>query len=436
MLVVDDEKLFGESIRDHLDEDGVEVLLAHTLADARALLAEQSVDLMLLDNDLPDGQGLAFLGEQRALGFDGSVLVVTGSPSLDNAVEAMRMGILDYLDKPVALEELRLAVLRSLEELWTVRREQAQSRSRRAGPERPRSAAATEAWAAAERAARSDTTVLLTGETGTGKTVLARAIHDWWNASRPFVSVNCGALPENLIEAELFGTEAGAFTGAKARKGLFEAADGGTLLLDEVGELPLHLQTKLLTVLDEGVIRPIGGHRSRRVSARVIAATNVDLEAAVAAGDFREDLLYRLDVFRIEMPPLRERRGDMPELIERLLRQLEAPPTAALAEGELEALMAHSWPGNLRELRNVLDRALLLDPVSTLRPSQHLRASRGQRSDGPAPSLESLAEVERAHTLRTLEVMDGHRQETARVLGIGVSTLRRKLKEWGYRDPR
>ena len=281
-------------------------------------------------------------------------------------------------------------------------------------------------------AATTTSPVLVTGETGTGKTLAAASIHHQTPGERPFVKVNCAAIPETLVEAELFGVEQGAFTGAgKSREGLFELADGGTLFLDEIGELELGVQAKLLGVLEDGAARRVGGHRLRRFEVRVIAATNADVEAAIEQGRLRRDLFYRLNVVRLDLPPLRERLEDLPELVAALLEGLPGGRGGRLAVGEAEQLRAYPWPGNVRELRNVLERSLLLSPRDRLMPSRVLpaavaphRSSSGSRE--PA-ALQSLKTVEMTHIQRVLAACSHNRTRAARVLGIGLATLRRRL---------
>jgi len=279
--------------------------------------------------------------------------------------------------------------------------------------------------------------VLITGETGTGKNVIARSIHyEGAKRAAPFISVNCAALPETLIEAELFGAERGAYTGAvTARKGTFEIADGGTLLLDEIGELPVALQAKLLGVLEDAQIKRIGAERPRPINVRVLAATNADPVTAIEAGAFRRDLFYRLSVIQIHVPPLRERPTDVPLLCHHFFSQLRPGRRVELADGELQRLMAYGWPGNVRELRNVCERCVIVQDGDILRPSALLGAAATTVAAGPVARMTSaastLSELEREHITRVVADHDFNQTRAAAVLGISLSTLRRKLREYG-----
>lgn len=432
VLIVDDDPLFGMAITDTLADGTLDVITAQSCAEARKRMAD-GFSVALVDNQLPDGNGLSLVPELLAADPRGKVIVCTGFAELDNAVAALRLGVHDYIQKPVDLgllcaavrRCLRTAELEQLERIERRRRDAGRSESRIVG-DGPATAQLRELVA---RAAQVRAPALITGETGTGKTLLAREIHLQGMPDRPFVHVNCAALPESLVEAELFGAERGAFTGATAaREGLFELADGGTLLLDEIGEVPAPVQAKLLTALDDGMIRKVGAGRPRRVDVRVIAATNADVEAAVKRGTLRADLYYRLNVIRIEVPPLRERREEIPALAAHLLDTIPGGRGAALAPDEAARLTAYPWPGNTRELRNVLERALFLQAPGPLRPSALLYKV------APAAGDLSLPEVERAHILATLERHGGNRAHAARALQVSVATLRRKLREYGVGD--
>jgi transcriptional regulator with PAS, ATPase and Fis domain len=300
-------------------------------------------------------------------------------------------------------------------------------------------------------AAPFDAPVLVTGETGTGKNLVAKSIHFGGPRRQgPFITVNCAALPEQLIEAELFGWERGSFTGAVgAREGVIEMAEGGTLFLDEIGEMPLHLQAKLLAIIEEKETKRLGGRVTRPVDARVVAATNVDLESLVGAGRFRSDLYYRLNVIRVHVPPLRDRPDDIPALVQSLLGRMASRAPPSLHPGELERLMAYGWPGNVRELRNVLERSLVLHR-GPLRPSELISPARaepraeeappGRAGEGLAPPVRegedlALSAVEHRHVCRVVRLQGGNLSRSARALGISLSTLKRKLGQYGFREP-
>jgi DNA-binding NtrC family response regulator len=441
VLVVDDDPLWTMAVVDYLRGDGLNCATAASRLAARPLLAA-GPRLLILDQNLPDGPGLDLV---EAPGMEGRslcrVLVVTGHPRVEDAVQALRLGIDDYLTKPVSLEVLRHAVLRSLESL---RLEKLASLEKwRDSQQRDGSAMVGAGLAGlleeVAQIAPSAAPVLLTGETGSGKSLVARAIHDASGRSGPYVKVNCAALPSQLVEAELFGVERGAYTGATAtRPGLFELADQGTLLLDEIGELELSSQAKLLSVLDDGEARRVGGSRPIRFKARIVAATNRDLWAEVAAKTFRADLLYRLEILKLELPPLRERPGDIAELCAYHLGRLG--DRHRLADGELERLVAYGWPGNTRELFAVLERAALLQS-SPLRPSAFLHgaagppaatAAGGKRDSPREKRAISLSQAEQSHILEVLSSCGGRRAQAAALLGIGSATLQRRLRE--YRD--
>lgn len=420
VLVVDDDRVFCESLVDHFEALGVRAAYVTTYGEAMAAPLSR-YPVVILDNHLPDGSGLALVDAVGAIDVETRFIMVTGDPSYNHAVQAIRCRVTDYFAKPIELDALTLAVT------------QAVTRAR-PSPLQPASPAIVEApgpqpGADSIRYARSDAPILITGETGTGKSRLARKLHDASHrASGPFVAVDCAALVESVMEAELFGSCRGAFTGAIDRPGLLALADGGTVFFDEIGELPLRLQAKLLSVLENHQLRPVGGSTWRPIDTRVIAATHVDLDAAVDSGRFRSDLLYRLDVGNIALAPLRQCPQQLETAVSRLLAELGGPRTPQLASGELDRLREHSWPGNYRELRNVLMRALLLHPTDRLRPSCCIRR-RGSNHRTPPVEL-TLAELERRSVLAALEHHQGHRGRTAHALGISPATLRRKLQAW------
>jgi DNA-binding NtrC family response regulator len=441
LLVIDDDRFFCRLVRDELGRSGLEVAAEHTLAGGREAARNLLPEVVLLDNQLPDGGGLSLVPELLRVNDETKVILITGFPSFDNAVDALRDGVHDYLTKPVDLAELRLAVRGALRVHELERTEQVERR--RSAEERKGAAlvGASPAWRQVEellhRFSAAGSPVLLTGESGTGKSLLARALHYASPRSGgPFLAANCAALPEGLIEAELFGAEKGAYTGAVAsRKGLFEIADGGSLFLDEIAEMPLPLQAKLLSVLEDGHVRRLGSTACHQVATRVLAATNLVPEEAVASGRLRRDLFYRLNVLRIHVPPLRERPEDVPLLCRHLLEKLAPGRGARLGAGEDRLLAHYPWPGNVRELKNILERCLMLQdgaevhPSRLLEPCAHpggLPASGGEAAG--EPELLPLEELERRHILRGLEACGSNLTRTAQVLGISLSTLRRKLK--------
>jgi DNA-binding NtrC family response regulator len=438
VLVVDDDSLFCDALRDAFGREGLEVVTAGSVEAARELVSE-GFPVVVLDNQLADGSGLSLVSELVRAHPRVKVILCTAHPGLDNAVEALRLGLFDYVTKPVDLAFLTAAVWRGLRML-ALEQIALVEEHHKTSDQRPSLVGSSPAMTSVRdmiaRAAGVRAPVLITGETGTGKTLVARAIHAQGAPSRPFVHVNCAALPEGLVESELFGSERGSFTGAsQTREGLFELADGGTLFLDEVGELSAPVQAKLLIALEEGWIRRVGGTRARRVDARILAATNAEVEGAMASGALRADLYYRLNVVRIDLAPLRRCREDLPELCAYLLAHLSGGRGATLAQGELAALSAYPWPGNTRELRNVLERALVLQSPAPLRPSELLavgaRSAATARPDVPPASL---AEQERRYVLAALDRAEGNRTHAARALGISVATLRRKLREYGEVD--
>jgi two-component system response regulator AtoC len=442
LLLVDDDRTFSSLAASVLAQEGFLVRTARSLHETRVALAREAPDLVILDRRLPDGDGLSFLPELRAQQPGTVVLMVTAHGDIASAVEAIKAGARDYLAKPVELDDLVLRARRAAQDV------QLQERLRRAesalGSRRrlqlPRSPVMRQTLQMLERIATSPRSpVLLLGETGVGKEVLARHLHSLREEQGPFVHVNCAALPDTLVESELFGHERGSFTDARtARRGLVEVANGGLLFLDEVGELPLALQAKLLTFLDKGAFRRLGGTSELTSSARVVAATNRDLTQEVAAGRFREDLYFRLSVFKVEVPPLRERREDVLPLAEALVAELCAElghRPVVLSAAAQERLARYPFPGNVRELRNVLERALVLErgpalelealatgpkpPVATADPSAFVVT-------GPPRPLE---EVERLYVRHVLELLEGRRMDAARALGISYPTFLRRLGE-------
>ncbi len=437
VAIVDDDRMFTTLLGAHLGQDGLEIHRFHALREVYASPRLDGFDLFIVDVNLPDGSGMELLRELARRELPPQTIVVTGEPSFESAVDALRLGIVDFFSKPVELEQIRLAVLRTVQ----ARRLHRQLASRAQLREAPDAfldslGGGRDLRELIVRASGSELPVFITGETGTGKSMLARWLHDAGpRAQGPFVGTNCAALPATLVEAELFGVERGAYTGAeRARPGLFELADDGTLFLDEVAEMPRELQSKLLHALDSQSIRRVGGREERVVDVRVIAATNVNPAEAVSNGQLRQDLLFRLGVVPLVLPPLRRRAQQLPALVGRILASLDPRLRVTdLADGELARLQAHRWPGNVRELRNVLERALMMRE-GPLRPSRSMVEQPGfpapEDPAGPPPT-QSLEAVERAHILRVLDYTGGNRAQAARILDVAESTLRRKLKQYG-----
>ena len=442
LLIIDDDKIYGDTVKDYFARDSMRVFVTHTAKEGLETCSRERIDVVLLDQQLPDAEGHALCPAILKHNEATKIIFATAYPSFENAVKALKTGAHDYLTKPFGLEELGLTVERAIRTAELEGIEQIQAYQREKESEESALVVGT-GLAEVERltglAAAADSPVLITGETGTGKTLVAKAIHYRSGiAGAPFVGINCAALPENLIEAELFGCDKGAYTGAvTARKGIFEMAEGGTLFLDEIGEMPLALQSKLLNILEDKTVRRLGSESFRRVDVRIIAATSIDLERTLGAA-FRKDLYYRLSVIRIHLPPLRERRQDIPELCGYLLKHM-GYRHAVLFETEQANLMKYDWPGNVRELKNILERAVILQHGSELRPSLLLETTRGiapTASDCPPPvgdEVATLSEMEKRHIRQTLDTLRGNLTQTARALDISLSTLKRKIKEYGLK---
>ncbi len=439
-LVIDDDRVFANTVRDYLSSDAVEVMVANSAMDGLAACQQRKIDVVLLDQQLPDAEGHTLCATILKSNDQAKIIFSTAFPSFENAVKAIRSGASDYLSKPYDLEELSLAVRQAFRTLELENVEQIQDYQRTRESEQTvviGGEGLAETMKMVDLAATTDSPVLITGETGTGKTLVAKAIHYKGRALKaPFISINCASLPENLIEAELFGYEKGAFTGAvAARKGLFEMAEGGTLFLDEIGEMPIHLQAKLLSAIEEKNLRRLGSESVRPVNVRIIAATGINLEDFLGQ-TFRKDLYYRLSVIRMHIPPLRERRSDIPMLCRHLLKSLTDGHEVELSDAELANLTRYDWPGNVRELKNILERAYLLQRGSEFRPSE-LLGQTAQKTALAAPATENaepgapilpLDEVEMRHIQFVLNRCSGNYTQTAKALGISLSTLKRKLK--------
>ena len=462
VLIVDDDAPVRKACAEIASSMGFHTSAADSVHAARTCLARGQVDLMLLDLRLPGGGGLALLEEVRATHPETVVIVMTAFATVTSAVDAMRLGAGDYLTKPFTLEELTTVLERAAQR----RAFDAESRSLREklrngkgmGMLVGRSPAMEKLYRILSKVAYSSHPVLILGESGTGKELIARSIHaNGPNASRPFIPVDCGSLVPTLIESELFGHVKGAFTGAnRAKTGLLVAADHGTVFLDEIGELPLDLQAKLLRALQEREVRPVGATHSVAISARIVAATNRDLAAMVQSGRFRKDLYFRLNVVNIRVPALRERKPDIPLLAAHVLDRMrrENGLTYTFADDALRLLMEYDWPGNVRELEHAIERACALSSGPVLHigdfPTQmqdhrlhavpegadeltwrSTAAGPPGEESGSGHGVVSIAEMEKQAILNTIRQLKGDKLMAAKLLGIGKTTLYRKLKEYG-----
>jgi DNA-binding NtrC family response regulator len=438
ILLVDDEAKILSALAAALRAEGHEVVTTPSGREAIRLLSQRAFDLLVVDNLMPEVTGLDIIRELAATVPEADrpqVLMMTAHATVESAVEAMKLGALDYLQKPFDIDELLVVAGRALEH------QRLRTQHRYLISERDaefnhygivgRSQRMMEVIGTAKMVARSKSTVLITGETGTGKEMVARAIH-YHSAQRdmPLIKVNCAAIPETLLESELFGHMRGAFTGATgAKKGKFALADGGTIFLDEIGTMAPTLQTKLLRVLQEREFEPLGSERTQKVDVRVVAATNRDLPAMVSDGRFQEDLYYRLNVIPIHIPPLRERREDIPVLVEHFVSkhaQRAGKRITGLAPGVLESLQAAEWPGNVRELENTMERAVVLSPSATIGPEAvRILGVSGAASIG-LPSLilrQNVDWVERETVRRALEASGGIKKDAAELMGISQRAL-------------
>ncbi|MBI2900407.1 MAG: sigma-54-dependent Fis family transcriptional regulator [Planctomycetes bacterium] len=451
ILVVDDEKLIRWSLRERLVRDGYAVVEAEDGKSAMAALERGLPDLVLLDLRLPDTDGLSILREVQSRSPDLPVIIITAYSSVDTAVEAMKLGAYDYVAKPFNMDELAISVKRALEtsvlkrEVSDIVREQ----KARFGSHNlvGKSKAIQEIHELIRKVSRSEaTTVLIRGESGTGKDLIAKAIHyESQRADRPFMNITCTALQETLLESELFGHEKGSFTDAKAqKKGLFELADGGTIFLDEIGDMSPGLQAKLLRALEEKAFRRIGGTVDIRINVRVIAATNRDLEKQIEEKKFREDLYYRINIITIYAPPLRDRREDIPVLADHFLRGFAREfrkEIRALASDAQEKLQAHDWPGNVRELRNAVERAVLLgsgpgigvDDISLGRPS--VSTDRLKRLFALPPKGVHFDTLEKDLVLQALERAGGNQTKAGELLGMTRDQIHYRMEKYGIVKP-
>jgi len=442
LLLVDDEDFFRENVGKELTLTGYAVETAGSLEEARRLLRQHTFHVAVLDLRLPDGSGLDLLAEIKQQSPMTEVVVLTAYGTIEEGVQAIKQGANDFLTKPCRLDTLEAVLEKAVDKQALERSHTALARQvERLQPSQRfvgQSPQVRDMARLIDRVAPTDSTVLIRGKSGVGKEMVANAIHRQSpRARQPFVVVDCAALHENLLQSELFGHEKGAYTGAVSLKhGLFEVADRGTIFLDEIGEITPPLQVKLLRVLETGTFRRLGGTVDIRVDVRVIAATNRSLEAMMKDGQFREDLYYRLNVFSITIPPLRERRGDIPMLVEHFIHHssLASKREARVSAEALEALQRYPWPGNVRELKNVIEHALILcdsDVIEREHLPMAIRMGPSFGGEDEATGLLTLEEAEKSYIRRVLHECKGHRQKAAHILGISERTLYRKLQEIG-----
>jgi nitrogen regulation protein NR(I) len=462
VLIVDDEPNLRKILAAQLSRDGYDVMLAEDGEQGLALLRENHIDLVVTDLKMPKVDGMTLLREALRELPELPIVMITAHGTVDTAVEALKLGAFDYLTKPFDKDEVRQVVAKALktrqlaeEEASTAEKDEPGARFGIIGE----SPGLTDLYAVLERVADSPTTVLITGESGTGKELVARALHDHSSRStKPFIKVNCAAIPKELIESELFGYERGAFTGAVSSKpGRFELANGGTLFLDEIGEIPVEMQVKLLRALQESEFERVGGIKTMRVDVRLVAATNRDLKKLIAQGAFREDLFYRLNVVSIRLPALRERGTDIPLLVDHFLAKFNGRLKKQVAGVEPEALdllSAYTWPGNIRELENVMERAVLFCDAQKLRVEDLPGELRGSAGSAAPPAADAssgdvalpaegglkehvkvaMSRLERDLVSRALKQTNNNVTHAARLLKISRKGLQLKMKELGLRE--
>ncbi|HEV3203957.1 MAG TPA: sigma 54-interacting transcriptional regulator [Gemmataceae bacterium] len=451
VLIIDDEVRHAEAVAESLERVGYACIIANSGSKGAQKLDEEEFDVILTDLRMEDLDGLAILRKAKHVLPDAEVVVITGHGDVKTAVEAIKQGAANYLTKPVDIAELRAIVAKAAERL---RLSQANRELKRRLDEKfgfegviGNSPKMHEVLAKLKDIASTSATVLIQGETGTGKELVAKAIHtNSPRKNKPFVAMNCTSLNENLLEDELFGHEPGSFTGAdRLRKGRFEFVNGGTLFLDEVGDMPANLQSKLLRVLENKEVFRIGSNEGIKVNVRLLSATNRDLEAAVNGSLFRQDLYFRLKVVTIKLPPLRERREDIPLLVAHFLKefnQLHGKKVAGIADSVRKAMATYDWPGNVRELRNLMESMIVQDrdgilDLNDIQEGDSLRKLPGANNHTASPGNlvgKPLSEIERYYIEQTLALTNGNREESARRLGIGERTLYRVIQDWKAQD--
>ncbi len=442
ILVMDDEESMRDSCLQTLSRDGNHVKVAENGSEGLIMLARESFDLIILDLKMPGLSGMEALKKIKEGDPETMVIVITGYATIESAVEAMKTGAFDFIPKPFTPDSLRTIVGRALDRKELVL-ENVLLRSELKASFGPdviigKSKSMKKVEELVQKVGPTDTTILISGESGTGKELVARAIHRHSSRKdKPFVAVDCGSLVENLFESELFGHVKGSFTGATSTKyGRFELANGGTLFFDEIGNISINIQTKLLRVLQEREITKVGSSQVIKVDVRIVTATNDDLHKAVKAEKFREDLFYRLSVVPITLPPLRERRDDIPLLANYFLKKYNKKRkknVKAISDQAMKALVKYDWPGNVRELENAVERAVVLAENDVVKSSDllyyGLSVEANSRSD--VNKTQRLVDVEREYIAKTLEMFSGHKGKTAKALGIDRKTLRAKLKRYG-----
>jgi DNA-binding NtrC family response regulator len=441
LLFADDEPTLQELMRVELQRMGHSVTVCPDGVKALAALEKDTFDCLLVDLDMPGLTGIQVIDKAKQLSPDTEAMVLTGKSTQPSAIAAVNNGTFAYLTKPCKLADLEVLLLRVAEKRELMNRVRALERHVQRLEGNPQLVGACQSMHKVRqlvaKVAPTESTVLIRGETGTGKELVARAVHDQsLRANMPFVAINCGALPESLIESELFGHRRGAFTGAdEHRVGLFEVASGGTIFLDEIGELPKAMQAKLLRVLESGEIRRVGENEATLVDVRVVCATHRDIEQMVSDGDFREDLMFRVNTFEIHLPPLRDRREDIPDLAAHLLRRFRSnlkPGEPLFTEGAMQALQGHAWPGNVRELANVMERAAILCDALPIH-AEHLPMNSTARQLRPTlkavgMSL-TLREIEQQAIQDALDRHNGNKSKAAEELGVSLKTLYNKINQ-------
>jgi len=438
VLIIDDDELFVASLSDFLSAKSFKVSSAKTGKEGMSVFEREQPALVLLDQKLPDMEGIEVCRKILEMDPRTKVILVTAYATVRCAVDAIKAGAFNYLSKPFELDELLIIMDMAVKNVQMEGKIRVQDYERSRESEEKQLIGSSDGMRRVGEqiriAATTDSNVLITGETGVGKNVVAKAIHDLQAGRENFLTINCSAIPENLMEAEYFGHEKGVFTGADTRReGIFELADGGTVVLDEIGEIPIRLQSKLLSILEDKCVRRIGGGRTIPVDVRIMATTNQDLDQAIREKRFRQDLYYRLAVVTIQVPPLREHQEDIPEIAEYFARIFCRKPVCIL-DDDMKRMIDYPWPGNVRELRNIVERASLLLRGDVLRPASLLANSDHdntwiERKHYEATEIVPLQELKRQQILTALKACSGNKSLTARTLGISLSTLKRTLAE-------